>query len=178
MGYRYGRGDDGYTDLMGGDRVRKSHVRVNAYGAVDELSSVIGVAKTFTPHEDIRKTLTIVQEHLFIIGANLSSRKRLESIPRLGEEEMKWIEEKVREYENELPPATRFIFAGGTRESALLHMARSVARRVEREVVALADVEEVDRTIIAYLNRLSTLLFALARVVNKRAGVSDDEWRR
>jgi len=176
MRYRYGRGDDGYTDLMGGGRVRKNHPRVAAYGSVDELSSVIGVAKTFTEEEDVRNVLTTVQEHLFVIASNLSTEKPLEGIPKVSKSMVEWLDRLVEKYEGEMPPIERFIFAGGTRQAAFLHLARTVARRVEREVVALAEKSYVDPVIIAYLNRLSTLLFALARLANYRAGVKDDEW--
>ena len=178
MGYRYGRGDSGETDLMGGGRVKKSHPRVAAYGAVDELSAAIGVVKTFVEHQDIQETLTRVQEHLFMIGANLSAARPVKGLPEVGRELVDWLDREVTRLESELPPIQRFIFAGGTKAAALAHLARTIARRAEREVVALSEVEDVSQTIIAYLNRLSTLLFAVARVINHRAGVPDPEWQR
>ena len=177
MGYRYGRGDSGYTDIMGGGRVRKDHPRVAAYGSVDELSAAIGVAKTFTQDSEIKEILGKVQEHLFVIAANLSAEKSLESLPRVGDEMVKWLEEHVERFERELPPLRRFIFAGGTQGAAFLHLARTVARRAERDIVALASSAHVEPAILAYINRLSTLLFTLARLENRRAGVGDEEWR-
>jgi len=162
---------------MGVGRVKKHHPRVVACGAVDELSAVWGVAKTFTEHEDIREVLAKVQEHLFVIGAGLSSPKPLGSARQIGVEHVVYLDSHVEKYEAELPPLHHFILAGGTRSASLLHLARAVARRAEREVVALSVVEEVNRQTLAYLNRLSTLLFALARVTNLRAGVSEVEWR-
>jgi len=174
--YRYGRGDSGYTDLMGGGRVRKNHPRIEAYGSVDELSSIIGVAKTFTENDETKQILEQIQRHLFIIAANLSTEYPSPSIPKVSEKMVKWLDELVEKYENELPPLNRFIFAGGTKGAAFLHVARTVARRVERRIVALAEQTQVEPYIIAYMNRLSTLLFTLARLENYRAGVKDDEW--
>lgn len=177
MRYRYGRGDSGYTDLMGGGRVRKDHPRVEAYGSIDELSSLLGVAKTFVRDEEIKHVLKQVQEHLFIIGAILSAEKPPPNIPRVDENTVRWMDRLIERYEEELPPLNRFIIAGGTRGAALLHLARTVARRAERRVVSLAEKSQVDNSIIAYMNRLSTLLFTLARLENHRAGVEEEEWR-
>ena len=176
MGYRYGRGDSGYTDLMGGGRVKKSHPRVAAYGSVDELSAVIGVAKLFAKDEEIKQVLNKVQEHLFVVAANLSSEKPVAGLPRVDENMLRWVEGLVERFEKELPPLRRFIFAGGTKGAALLHLARTVARRAERDIVALTEHASVEPTVLAYMNRLSTLLFTLARLENHRAGVKDDEW--
>ena len=177
MCVRYGRGDSGYTDLMGGGRVRKNHPRVEAYGSVDELSALIGVAKTFIEDEEIKQVLKKVQEHLFIIAANLSVESPPPSIPRVDKNLVKWLDELVEKYENELPPLRRFIIAGGTRGATLLHLARTVARRVERRIVSLAEHEKIEDNVLAYMNRLSTLLFTLARLENYRAGVKEEEWR-
>jgi len=111
-----------------------------------------------------------------VVASNLSTEKPLEGIPKVSKSMVEWLDRLVEKYEGEMPPIERFIFAGGTRQAAFLHLARTVARRAEREVVALAEKSYVDPVIIAYLNRLSTLLFALARLANYRAGVKDDEW--
>jgi cob(I)alamin adenosyltransferase len=174
-------GDDGETGLFGGGRVPKSDLRVSAYGEVDELNATLGWACARLPaaEEALRQRLQQVQRDLFAIGAHLAtppdaaSRKHLPSLPedRPGEFE-DWIDEA----EGELEPLRAFILPGGVEGAAALHLARTVCRRAERAVVRLRGAAEVDRSVLVYLNRLSDLLFDLARLVNHRAGVADTPW--
>jgi cob(I)alamin adenosyltransferase len=173
-------GDDGSTGLFGGGRVAKYDVRVEAYGAVDELNAAVGVALSSTADGEIRERLQRLQSDLFAIGAHLATpeaaspaAKHLPSLPdsRVAEME-RWIDEA----DTELPPLRAFILPGGRPDAAALHFARTVCRRAERRVVALAAEESVPATLVVYLNRLSDLLFALARLANHRAGSGDVQW--
>ena len=174
-------GDAGETGLFGGPRVPKHHPRVDAYGSVDELNAVLGVALLDVADPWIQERLAGVQHDLFDLGAELATpapaegRRRPETPPlpsgRIAEMEM-WIDAATEELE----PLRRFILPGGTRGSASLHVARAVCRRAEREVTSLAEAEPLDKDVIRYLNRLSDLLFALARLDNARAGVADVVW--
>ena len=174
-------GDDGGTALFGGGRVPKDHVRVAAYGAVDELNAVVGWALTELSPGPTSERLALVQHDLFTLGAALatppalSGRQRPETPPlpaaRIGEMEA-WMDEM----DAELPPLERFILPGGTRSAAALHVARTVCRRAERAVVTLAAAEPVEPEVVVYLNRLSDLLFVCARHENARARRGDVPW--
>jgi len=170
-----GRGDDGFTDVPNLGRVRKSHPRVEAYGTIDELMSMLGYACSLVEYADVRETITKIQTHLFHISAHLAmgDGERFKLGQWLSE-----LETLMEMYERELEPLRHFIYPGGTPVAAALHICRSVARRAERNIARLMESEEVKPEIPAYLNRLSTLLFTLARVCNKRAGVPDREWVR
>jgi len=170
-----GRGDDGFTDVPSLGRVRKSHPRVEAYGVIDELMSLLGYASSISDYEDVRETVFTIQNHLFNINAYLA----LGDGNRFAVGEMVSDVERLLEvYERELHPLRHFIYPGGTQLAAVLHVCRSVARRAERAVARLMETEKVAPEILAYLNRLSSLLFTLARVCNKRAGVPEKEWVR
>ena len=176
-------GDDGETGLFGGGRVTKAHPRVEAYGAVDELNAGLGQCVEAVTDPEIRSWLGRVQKDLFHLGASLatpgaeegSARPSLPSLPveRIGEMEG-WIDLATEE----APELRRFILPGGTRGAAALHLARTICRRAERSVVRLADVpdEPVSPEAVIYLNRLSDLLFVLARSANSHAGVGDVPW--
>ncbi len=176
-------GDGGETSLFGGGRVSKSDPRVEAYGAVDELGSVLGWALTQVREADVLDHLEPIRHDLFALGADLASpppeagRRRPETPPlpldRIGEMEA-WIDAA----ESELPTLRAFVLPGGTPGGAALHLARTVCRRAERAVVALAREASVSDGVIRYLNRLSDLLFACARLENHRAGAGDVEWRK
>lgn len=173
-------GDDGSTGLFGGGRVAKDDIRVEAYGAVDELNAVLGVAIAFMEDDGIRARLQRLQPDLFAIGAHLATpdaaspaARHLPSLPQTRAAEMEqWIDEA----DAELPPLRVFIMPGGRPDAAALHHARTVCRRAERRVVALAAEQNVPTAAIIYLNRLSDLLFALARLANHRGGAGDVEW--
>lgn len=174
-------GDSGETGLFGGGRVPKDATRVEAYGAVDELNAVLGWMLTVVEEPELHERLSALQADLFALGAHLATpptrpgrrRPQLPPLPSARAAEMeRWIDDA----EAELAPLTSFILPGGAPAAAALHLARTVCRRAERRVVALAASEEVDTSILVYLNRLSDLLFVFARLANRRAGVSDIPW--
>ena len=174
-------GDQGETSLFGAGRVGKGHVRVEAFGTVDELNAAIGWAATRVSDRTTRERLEALQHDLFAIGAELATPPAAEgrvrpdtpgwSGGRTAEMEG-WIDEAVAE----LPELRAFVLPGGTSGASALHVARTMCRRSERAVVRLAESEEVSEEVLAYLNRLSDLLFTLARCENYRAGVGDVEW--
>lgn len=176
-------GDEGDTALFGGGRVPKSHPRVAAYGEVDELNSILGWALTQFCADSTGARIRTVQHDLFTLGADLATppvcegRGRPETPPlpagRIAEMEA-WIDET----EASLHPLKEFILPGGVAPAAALHVARSVCRRAERAVVALAATESVDPVILTYLNRLSDLLFVFARYENTRVGKYDTPWKQ
>lgn len=174
-------GDRGETGLFGGGRVPKSSPRVEAYGEVDELNAVIGWAASAVEDEAIRSLLVSIQPDLFTIGAHLATPparpgRRQPALPELPTGRATEFEHRIDEIEAELPELRAFILPGGSPGAAALHVARTVCRRAERRVVALAEHEPVDTSIVVYLNRLSDLLFELARLANHRAGVADRLW--
>jgi len=174
------RGDAGETDLFGGPRVRKDELRVEAYGAVDELNASLGVAVAVSLHPDLREFGQQVQARLFDLGAQLATpdARHLEksSMPTVGDAEVAALEAEVDRLEGELAGLRRFILPGGSLAAAALHVARTVCRRAERRCVALARDSAIEDGVLAYLNRLSDLLFVMARVENRRSGVPDVEW--
>jgi cob(I)alamin adenosyltransferase len=165
-------GDGGETSLVGGRRVSKSSLRVDAYGDVDELSSVIGLARASIDDQQIDETLGLIQNDLFTLGADLASPFDVD-VPRIEGFFIKKLEGLADEYLKELEPLKEFILPGGSRGGAALHLARTVARRAERRAVALSETEKLNPATIAYLNRLSDLLFILARATNRRAGIPE-----
>ncbi|HKO14691.1 MAG TPA: cob(I)yrinic acid a,c-diamide adenosyltransferase [Gemmatimonadaceae bacterium] len=176
-------GDRGDTGLFGGGRVPKSHPRVAAYGDVDELNAAIGFARSVQPMPRIDEVLVPIQRDLFAIGALLATPDRdrmhqhLEKA-RVDEERVAQLEHAIDEGDAELEPLRAFIIPGGSPKSAALHVARTVCRRAERSVVDLREAHQVDipELAVIYLNRLSDLLFTLARVANRRAGVGEVTW--
>ncbi len=177
------RGDRGETDLFGGGRVRKDAARVQAYGEVDELNAAIGAARAELTAPDLVEWLETIQLSLFDLGGELATPDAEEraasgkGLPRVVEAEVEELEGWIDRLETELEPLTSFVLPGGTRAAAQLHLARTVCRRAERQVIALAAVEDVAGVLIRYLNRLSDLLFTLARVANARAGTAETVWR-
>lgn len=171
-------GDGGETGLFGGARVSKADPRVEAYGDVDELNAQLGVARAVGLAEDIDELLATVQAKLFDVGAELATApgSKASAMPRVSEDDVAVLEQAIDRFEEELEPLQNFILPGGSRAAAWLHVGRTVARRAERRVVALAEHTEVRDALIRYLNRLSDLLFVLARVSNHRAGVADVPW--
>jgi cob(I)alamin adenosyltransferase len=165
-------GDGGETSLVGGKRVSKASLRVDAYGDVDELNCVLGAARANLNDAEIDDVLSLLQNDLFTLGADLASPTEIE-VPRISDEFISTLEELSDKFLQELEPLQEFILPGGAKAGATLHLARTVARRSERKVVALTFEEEVNAKTIVYLNRMSDLLFILARVVNKRAGMPE-----
>lgn len=176
-------GDDGGTALFGGGRVPKAHARVEAYGTIDELNAVLGMAITRVGDPRIGHRLRTIQHDLFTLGADLATpppragRKRPET-PVLPTGRVSDMEAWMDAADQELPPLTSFVLPGGADGAAALHLARTVCRRAERIVVALKDGDSVSDGIIPYLNRLSDLLFTFARLENHRAGLPDVEWQK
>ena len=175
------RGDGGETDLFGGERVGKDDRRVEAYGAVDELNAVLGAAAAASSHDDLIALSQRIQSVLFDLGAVLAtpdpSHRKKNAMPEPGEDDVDLLEQRIDALEDELQPLKRFILPGGTTAAASFHVARTVCRRAERRCFELHRSEPVPDTCLRYLNRLSDLLFTLARVENRRAGVADIEWR-
>ncbi len=175
-------GDDGTTGLFGGQRVRKNHLRIEAYGTVDELNSLIGVVRSHGPIPDhVDELLGTIQGQLFVLGADLATPDRKErrniSIPRVISDDVTCLESAIDKLEEDLPPLKHFILPGGTQAGSLLHVARTVARRGERLTVALyAEEPEIGELPIRFLNRLSDLLFVLARTVNHLGGIEEHPW--
>jgi cob(I)alamin adenosyltransferase len=174
------RGDQGETDLLGGGRVFKDCVRVEAYGAVDELNACLGRCAAELTHDDLCEFIPDIQSSLFDLGGYLASpdakRREKGSIPQPEDSEVEGLEAWIDVLEAELEPLKRFILPGGTPAAAALHLARTVCRRAERREVALHRLEPLSAAALRYLNRLSDLLFVMARVENRRAGVADIEW--
>jgi len=174
-------GDEGETGLFGGGRVGKDHPRVVAYGDIDELNATLGLARSIEMMPRIDEVLAPIQRDLFSIGALLATpdlvkmREQLAKA-RLGEERIAQLEKCIDDGESELEPLTAFIMPGGTPKAAALHVARTVCRRAERAVVRLQHDVEIPQVVIVYLNRLSDLLFVLARVANRRAGAGEVTW--
>lgn len=177
------RGDGGETDLFAGGRVQKDTLRVEAYGCVDELNAVLGQAlalsrqgETKESKEDIAALCREVQVALFELGSSLATPdpQRRGTHPDASDVEV--LERAIDELQKPLPPLRRFILPGGTAAAAAFHQARTVCRRAERRCVSLQRAEGRDEMAVRYLNRLSDLLFVLARVENRRAGCEDIEW--
>ena len=175
-------GDTGQTALFGGGRVPKDHPRVEAYGCVDELNSTLGLAVSFLRQRRLITALQDVQNQLFNIGSELASEtgRKAEAGRLFLEPEAKItaLERLIDEYDARVPSLRTFILPSGSRAGALLHLCRTVCRRAERAVVRLARQEPVNPAIISYLNRLSDLLFVLARYVNKAARRPETPWRK
>ena len=174
-------GDKGDTALFGGGRVPKDDARVDAYGDVDELNAVLGMARSIELMPRIDEVLLPVQRDLFAIGALLATpdhEKMQQQLAkaRIDDERIAQLERAIDAGEAELEPLQAFILPGGTPKSAALHVARTVCRRAERRVVGVARDIAIPPLVIVYLNRLSDLLFVLARVANRRAGAGEVTW--
>jgi cob(I)alamin adenosyltransferase len=174
-------GDTGDTGLFGGGRVAKDHPRVTAYGEVDELNSTLGVSRATPPTGFFDELLESVQRDLFAIGGQLAApdpakvAKALEKAG-LSEERVLRFEQIIDQADAELTPLRAFVLPAGTPKAASLHLARTVCRRAERSVVRLARESQVPTLFLVYLNRLSDLLFTLARLANQRDGTGDVTW--
>jgi len=162
-------GDDGTTGLIGGKRVSKDSPRIEASGSVDELNAVVGVARSCSLPERVDRALQSVQSCLSAIGTELATPEGAERADRrIRDEDVRALEEEIDSYENDLTPLRQFILPGGTGAGAILHLARAVSRRAERQCVTVLRLEKINPRIVLYLNRLSDLCFVLARFVNER----------
>jgi cob(I)alamin adenosyltransferase len=169
-------GDAGETGLFGGQRVTKDALRVHAYGTVDECNAVLGVARAALADAELSELIGTLQEQLFTVGADLATPGGSPNIPRVGAAEIAFLEATIDRLEADLAPLRQFILPGGSAAAAQLHVARTVCRRAERWAVGLAREESLNLELLAYLNRLSDLLFVLARAANSRAGIDDTPW--
>jgi cob(I)alamin adenosyltransferase len=171
-------GDTGETALFDGTRVHKSDTRVDAYGEIDELNACLGLARASGTDSDIDAELVRLQRDLFALGAQLADpgEKLAARVTKavLADDDVTRLERTIDRFEAELTPLRRFILAGGSPAGAALHVARAVCRRAERRMVALEPA--VDAVLLRYVNRLSDLLFVIARAANRRAGAAEIEW--
>lgn len=174
------RGDTGQTDLFGGDRVRKEDLRVEAYGQVDELNACIGSAVASGAQQDLSQQCARIQSALFDLGSFLATpdpaHRKKARIPELAPDDVAALEGEIDRLDAELSPLESFILPGGTPPAAAFHVARTVCRRAERSCTALDAREPLGGSALRYLNRLSDLLFVMARTENSRAGVADVPW--
>ena len=173
-----GTGDKGETSLYGGTRVEKADPRVEAYGAVDELNSQVGVARATIKVKKLDQILKDVQRDLWILGGDLASELVTANVPRITKEQLDRLESVTDDLNSGLPRLRRFILPGGSIAGAELHVARAVCRRAERRIVALSKVESINPEVLPYINRLSSFLFVLARAVNKMQRVPEEEFVR
>jgi cob(I)alamin adenosyltransferase len=174
-----GFGDKGRTRLFGGDVVDKDHLRIQVYGTLDELNSVIGVALTFEPDELLEKQLIGIQKDIFRLSAILAApdeKSRNQLGKSVDRDDVKKLENWIDTLDEQLTPLQNFVLPGGSRFAAYLHLARTTCRRAERYLVTLSKTVHVDQHIEIYLNRLSDLFFVMARFANKQAQVSDILW--
>mgnify|MGYP001343883043 CR=1 FL=1 len=172
-------GDKGETSLIGGKRVKKNNVRVEAYGEVDELNTFIGLIRSFNYNKYIEGILKPIQKDLFVIGSNLASQKAVnisDKVLYISPKDVTRLENKINAIENKLSPTKHFILPSGGNVGSLMHVARAVCRRAERRVVSLSSKEELNSNCLIYLNRLSDLLFVLSRYSNKLEKSIEDSW--
>jgi cob(I)alamin adenosyltransferase len=171
-------GDQGETSLFGGRRVPKDALRIEAYGTVDELNSALGVARAWKPAKEIDEILGGLQNDLFVLGADLATpaEKQNGIVERIQREHITHIERIIDMIETHLKPLSSFIVPGGSHVAAQLHLARTICRRAERFVVRLSREERIEPSCIVFLNRLSDLLFVLARYANQLDGADETPW--
>jgi cob(I)alamin adenosyltransferase len=172
-------GDKGDTSLFGGQRVPKDALRIEAYGTIDELNSVLGIVRSDNKDADIDSILGRVQKELFDLGADLATPRSINSkkVKRIEAKDCVHLEKSIDRLEEQLKPLKTFVLPGGSPVAARLHFARTVCRRAERAVVRLSRNEDIGDGITIYLNRLSDLLFVLARHANHLAGVPETTWK-
>jgi len=180
-------GDKGETGLIGGKRIPKSDPRIISYGLIDELNSNVGLTisllnlKNNNLFSDLIDLLIKIQNDLFAIGSDLADptypMENKYKIPRTDEKMVLYLESEIDKFDKEVVPITFFILPGGSIESSILHVSRSIARRTETAVTALSKSQTINPAILIYLNRLSDLLFVAARLVNKRIGIEDVAWK-
>ena len=172
-------GDRGETSLYGGQRVPKDAIRIEAYGTVDELNALVGIAGSEARDPDLRRVLAEIQSRLFDVGADLATPHSGKSatVRRIQDADIQALEQIIDKAEQGLTPLKTFILPGGSPLAAKLHLARTVCRRAERLVVRLSHTEETNAAVVVFLNRLSDLLFVLARQANRHANIDDVQWK-
>lgn len=176
------RGDKGETSLFGQRRVSKDSPRVEAYGAVDELNSCLGIAIACSKRDEVSDALKKVQKLLFVAGADLAadlpSRGMEDRVPRIKKDDTLWLERSCDELSRTLPPLKNFLLPGGDQAAANLQLARAVCRRAERRIVTVSKLEVINPELLPFFNRLSTYLFNLARYSNSIEGRQEEVWRK
>jgi cob(I)alamin adenosyltransferase len=170
-------GDECKTSLFDNSRVWKSDQRIMSYGAVDELNSSLGIALSLELDSEIKDILIKLQNDLFILGSDLANPNMSDKKIRTTPEMITFLEQKIDLLEPQLEPLTSFILPGGTLLASILHLSRTISRRAETHVIALSQNEEINKDAAIYLNRLSDLMFILARAINQRKNISDIVWK-
>ena len=171
-------GDDGTTGLIGNKRVKKSNPRIASYGMVDELNASIGIVLSSKLGKDIQVLLTKIQNDLFVVGADLANPNMKSKSNRVTSEMTTYLEKEIDRLEEKLDPITYFILPGGNLVASQIHLARAICRRAETNMVSLSEVEAINNLCLIYMNRLSDLLFVVARTINKRKKISDVAWKK
>jgi cob(I)alamin adenosyltransferase len=173
-------GDKGETGLFGAGRISKDSLRIEAYGTVDELNSFIGLSITESSDNNVIDVLRKIQNQLFTVGSDLAAPKvdLQNKIPRTNADDYIFVEQKIDFFVEKIDELKNFILPGGCKAAALLHVARTICRRAERKVVALNKYESINSNIIIFLNRISDLLFILARYENKLNSIPDVNWEK
>lgn len=171
-------GDEGQTSLFGGERVSKDHLRIQAYGSIDECNAVLGLAQNSNSSSILKSLLQQIQNQLFVVGADLASPESTSNQQVVKGKDVQFLESNIDILENSLEPLKTFILPGGTQTASFLHLARTICRRAERHVVSLKNLEEnADFSLVLkYLNRLSDLLFVASRFANKQEDIKDIPW--
>lgn len=172
-------GDKGKTSLIGGTRLSKAHIRIDAYGTVDELNSYIGLLRDQPVNENRRELLKEIQDRLFTIGSHLASEpeQTKKILPDLVENDTALLEKEMDQIDAKVPPLRSFVLPGGHQSVSFGHIARTVCRRAERAVIALEQEEEVEEIVIRYLNRLSDYLFMLCRMMTYELKIEEVTWK-
>jgi cob(I)alamin adenosyltransferase len=171
-------GDKGSTSLFGGKRAMKDSLRLEAYGTVDELNSALGIARALNPQLDLDEIIVRLQNDLFVLGADLAtpSGARSSHVPRIQNDLITYLEHAIDKFDARLQPLSTFVLPGGSQIASQLHLARTICRRAERFVVRLSRKEKIGPLCIVYLNRLSDLLFVMARYANYLDGRQETPW--
>lgn len=172
-------GDKGQTSLIGGERVRKDDPRIEAYGTLDELNSFLGLVRDHAPAEIYKEALIRIQDRVFVAESILAAamEEALEYLPKIGQEDIDFLESGIDEMDKKLEPLKAFVLPGGHPAVSHAHVARTVCRRAERLVIRLSDDFKVDEIIVRYLNRLSDYLFTLSRAFSQELDAEEVEWK-
>ncbi|MFH1442633.1 MAG: cob(I)yrinic acid a,c-diamide adenosyltransferase [Candidatus Micrarchaeota archaeon] len=169
-------GDNGETSFFGGKRIMKSDLRICVYGELDELNSILGMVRGCSKHSELNPLLKTLQEDLFIVGADIAAEHA--KIGRTSAKMVERLEKEIDGLEEKLPPLNNFILPTGTQAASTLHFARSVCRRTERRLIELHQKEQMNPEILQYVNRLSDLLFVMARTANRLDGHKEEVWKQ
>lgn len=175
-------GDKGETSLFGGKRIKKDDRRIEVYGTIDELNAALGAANSFIKTKKSKQIVSTIQNELFNIGAELANPQKISRDTKdlfvLNESKVIELENIIDQYDKNLPPLKSFIIPGGTSGASLIHLSRSIVRRAERTLITLSKKDRINPNILAYLNRLSDLLFVMARHLNHEARIKDSLWKK